>query len=758
MKKILLSAAAVFAALSMNAQEVCTFNADNALGLDSDNGTALAAGTVIGETASITATVGADDTYKPQSVKATVTGGEINGGLQGGSNPKDADGGTPSSTLLAPVSGAYLEFEAKADGYLYVIHKASSNKAYSVFEEGTAIGYTFAAIGDASTDLGAVYQFTLVGEGELNELKNPVEWAEREYLKATAPEKYAARLSTDADGKETWDAIKINGLGVIAFPVYKDCKYIVNANGSKITSGGFVFSTEDNVAISSDGVAIYTGEGATPITPIEIATWTVAGGSNLLGSNWDTADTNNDMTSTDGVTYTLVKEGVVLEKGITYEYKVAKDHAWTEAYPSNNATLTVDETAIYTVTFTFNAESKEVSASTEKTGEAEVGEKTYSVIGTINGNWDNDTDMTLNEENQKYTAEFENVAAGKYEFKVRVNHDWAENYGTDGNNYVLEVEQDGSYVLVVFDPETKGISTVIVDPAPVPVGDASISILNADNVLELDSENGTALAAGTGLGAIDEVTCVIGADDTYKPQQVTAVINGVAVTGGLQGGTNPKDADGGVPATTLQAPVSGAYLEFTANKDGFLYVIHKASSNKAYTVFEEGTAIGYKFAAVGDAATDLGAVYAFELKGEGELNELKNPVEWAEQEFLKATDPEKYAAHQTINEDGTVSWTAIKVNGLGVIAFPVFKECKYIVNANGSKITAGAYAFSEADDVTIATEDGIVFYIGGGEVAIQSAKVAKAAADGAIYNIAGQKVSASYKGLVIKNGKKFIQK
>ena len=120
MKKFLLSAAAVFAALSMNAQEVCTFNADNALGLDSENGTALTAGTVIGETESIVATIGADDTYKPQSAKFTVNGTEIAGGLQGGTNPKDADGGVPATTLVEPASGAYLVFEAKADGLLRV--------------------------------------------------------------------------------------------------------------------------------------------------------------------------------------------------------------------------------------------------------------------------------------------------------------------------------------------------------------------------------------------------------------------------------------------------------------------------------------------------------------------------------------------------------------------------------------------------------------------------------------------------------------
>ena len=40
---------------------------------------------------------------------------------------------------------------------------------------------------------------------------------------------------------------------------------------------------------------------------------------------------------------------------------------------------------------------------------------------------------------------------------------------------------------------------------------------------------------------------------------------------------------------------------------------------------------------------------------------------------------------------------------------------------------------------------------------IKNVKAAKAN-DGARYNLAGQKVDASYKGIVIMNGKKFIQK
>ena len=282
---------------------------------------------------------------------------------------------------------------------------------------------------------------------------------------------------------------------------------------------------------------------------------------------------------------------------------------------------------------------------------------------------------------------------------------------------------------------------------------------NVENNLGLDSENGTALTAGTELASNEFVTITTGADDTYKPQEVAFKINGGDVfKGGLQGGTNPKDADGASPNTSLGAPVSGAFLAIEAKEDGFLYIIHKASSNKAYTVFEEGTAIGYKFAAQGDAATDLGAVYQFELEGEGELNEIVLPIDWAEQEFLEATDADKYAAHVTVDAEGNPSWEAIKVNGLGVIAFPVYKDCKYIVNANGSKITAAGFVFSKADDVTIATEDGVEIYKGGGETAIQGAKVVTVAGNSAIYNLAGQKVNASYKGIVIKDGKKYIQK
>jgi hypothetical protein len=41
---------------------------------------------------------------------------------------------------------------------------------------------------------------------------------------------------------------------------------------------------------------------------------------------------------------------------------------------------------------------------------------------------------------------------------------------------------------------------------------------------------------------------------------------------------------------------------------------------------------------------------------------------------------------------------------------------------------------------------------------VETVEVAKANQNGAIYNIAGQRVNAGYKGIVIKNGKKYLMK
>ena len=56
---------------------------------------------------------------------------------------------------------------------------------------------------------------------------------------------------------------------------------------------------------------------------------------------------------------------------------------------------------------------------------------TYSVIGSINGNWDKDTDL-VKQADGTYSVDITDVKAGSYEFKVRTNHAW------DNGEYNLE--------------------------------------------------------------------------------------------------------------------------------------------------------------------------------------------------------------------------------------------------------------------------------------------------------------------------------
>ena len=251
MKKILLSALALVATLSVNAQEYAAFNADEnaefaALGLSSD-AISLAGGTVIGKTDNITFMIGADDSYKSSSI-GTITVGDakINGGIQGSNNPKDVDGNHPANTLNAPVGGAYFEVEAAEDGFLYVFQNSSSNKAYLVFEEGEAIGYTFSAYcGKEKYPTGkGVYGYELKGDGEYNQLKaagiTSVLWPEQ-YIMGDAYD-----IANTPDSKGYGDG----GLGVIKFPVFAGCKYIVSASGSKMTASGFYFDKKGDATIT----------------------------------------------------------------------------------------------------------------------------------------------------------------------------------------------------------------------------------------------------------------------------------------------------------------------------------------------------------------------------------------------------------------------------------------------------------------------------------------------------------------------------
>ena len=90
---------------------------------------------------------------------------------------------------------------------------------------------------------------------------------------------------------------------------------------------------------------------------------TVAGDEVLLGENWNPGNTANKMTKQNNGTYTLVKEGITLEKK-AYEYKVTDGSwDWSVGKNGNNASLSINPAGTYNVTFTYTPSSNTVSAS-----------------------------------------------------------------------------------------------------------------------------------------------------------------------------------------------------------------------------------------------------------------------------------------------------------------------------------------------------------------------------------------------------------
>ena len=233
---------------------------------------AATAGTVLASTNNVTMTIAFDDSYKTVPIDGlTINNALLNifrineenfnvatdMGLQGSANPKDAGGGTPSSTLAPPVSGCVYEFDVKKDGYLYIFAKLSSSQPYTIFEQGAARDYSYA---QGTTTLDNTLSYTLKGSSEGS-------GGSEDYLTdaVLTPQEYDARYGT---------AYNTASMGVVKVKVYADYKYLFNANGSQATVLGYAWNDAD-----VDTIEITDGESnsitlmkavLTPETPIGV--------------------------------------------------------------------------------------------------------------------------------------------------------------------------------------------------------------------------------------------------------------------------------------------------------------------------------------------------------------------------------------------------------------------------------------------------------------------------------------------------------
>ena len=198
--------------------------------------------------------------------------------------------------------------------------------------------------------------------------------------------------------------------------------------------------------------------------------WTAVGSSTIFGSHWDQKDTSNDLTDKGNGIWELTKTGCILEQGVKNEFKVVKNHSWGESYPAANYVFTVKETGTYSVTIQFDANNCTINATYTKTGDAVIGEKTWTVAGSpeiLGKKWletATENDMIKQDDNVIYILTKTNLtlAIGTYKYKICANHGWAENYGdekdSEGNASVF-ITKDGIYDLTfTFNSKTHEVS------------------------------------------------------------------------------------------------------------------------------------------------------------------------------------------------------------------------------------------------------------------------------------------------------------
>ena len=318
MKKIFtLAAVAIMSSASFAQIETGWINPE-LVGYDTDGKTlttSIDAGVVLASSANVQMKNAYKVDYKLVSITAeadianTVTIGSedidlsANVGMQGQTNPSPNSVGTKNELgnfIGGQTGGAVLRFDVSSSGYLFVFHKATSNKNYFAWEGladlSAATLLAIRHIGQpVKTEVGSYYDYTMpydemgytideditkviqVKTGEKDEAGNDITVPSTtlKFLNELIPDKF-----TSTNG---------NCLSVIAIPVYVDgdAIYYVNACGSKISTNGFAFIPDSNPTM--DGlkeIAVsFSKSGESAVAGVAEAKSEVAAPVKVLGAN-----------------------------------------------------------------------------------------------------------------------------------------------------------------------------------------------------------------------------------------------------------------------------------------------------------------------------------------------------------------------------------------------------------------------------------------------------------------------------------------
>lgn len=219
--------------------------------------------------------------------------------------------------------------------------------------------------------------------------------------------------------------------------------------------------------------------------------------------------------------------------------------------------------------------------------------------------------------------------------------------------------------------------------------------VNAQETITI--EDGTTYTSSQTLTS-GAISVTLGAGDTWTVKAATLG----DYTATVSGKNNPKDSEGlGYTREGKNLPVSGTYYVVKATSAGTVSFAMVLNAEKSFYVIGED--------AVALENSDLSLV-------------------------------DKTGASIELGENSGKE-CSVAAKFYGNVSFKVAANKSYYVLCTGSKL--GFYGLT---------------FTPGGETAIASINADKANENAPIYNLNGQKVSKDYKGVVVKNGKKYIQK
>ena len=172
------------------------------------------------------------------------------------------------------------------------------------------------------------------------------------------------------------------------------------------------------------------------------------------GEDWNNDTDINLMTTADeGLTYTLTVNGAELVADATYRYKIVEKGTWNEYFPNiggADASFTVEEDGIYTITYTYTVATSQCDVQATKTADLPAARLTdgYYLVGTFSGvpAWTVD-DLT---EDQRFVE----VLTDEY----GTSYSLAANLAVDDSIKIVKIVHDA---IVLWMPEGTGNNVVI---------------------------------------------------------------------------------------------------------------------------------------------------------------------------------------------------------------------------------------------------------------------------------------------------------